>query len=101
MISSHFSQIFHGIATLDYQLLDLQALFSFYELITILMKFSASNDIRMIFQGTVEERNSKFPHFKTLLSLTSLHTNALNFYSLSLNFGKITIQYGYYEEIPT
>ena len=56
------------------------------------MKLSASNDISMIFQGTVEERNSKFPHFKTLLSLTCLHTNALKFYSLLLNFGKITIQ---------
>ena len=50
------------------------------------MKLSASNDISMIFQGTVEEQNSKFPHFKTLLSLTCLHTNALNIYSLLLNF---------------
>ena len=65
------------------------------------MKLSASNDISMIFQGTVEERNSKFPQFKTLLSLTCLHTNTLKFYSLLLNFGKITIQYGNYEEIPT
>ena len=65
------------------------------------MKLSASNDISMIFLGTVEERNSKFPHFKTLLSLTCLHTNALKVYSLLLNFGKITIQYGNYEEIPT
>ena len=101
VISSHFSQIFHGIATLDYQLLDLQALFIFYVLIINLMKLSASNDISMIFLGTVEERNSKFPHFKTLHSLTCLHTNALKFYSLLLNFGKVTIQYGNYEEIPT
>ena len=50
------------------------------------MKLSASNDISMIFQGTVEKRNSKFPQFKTLLSLTCLHTNALNIYSLQLNF---------------
>ena len=50
------------------------------------MKLSASNDISMIFQGTVEERNSKFPHFKTLLSFTCLDTNALNIYSLLLNF---------------
>ena len=40
----------------------------------------------MIFQGTVEERKSKFPHFETLLSLTCLDTNALNIYSLLLNF---------------
>ena len=33
--------------------------------------------------------------------MTCLHTNALKFYSLLLNFGKITIQYGNYEEIPT
>ena len=50
------------------------------------MKLSASTDISMIFQGTVEERNSKFPHFKTLLSLTCLDTYALNIYSLLLNF---------------
>ena len=99
MISSHFSQIFHGIATLDYQLVDLQALFIFYVLIISLMKLSASNDISMIFQGTVEERNSKFPHFKTLLSLTCLHTNTLKFYSILLNFIKFTIYYGKYEEI--
>ena len=64
------------------------------------MKLSASNDISMIFQGTVEERNSKFLHFKTLVSLTCLHTNALKFYSLLLNFVKITIQYKNYEKIP-
>ena len=101
VISSHFSQIFHGIATLDYQLLDLQALFIFYVLIINLMKLSASNDISMIFQGTVEEWNSKFPHFKTLLPLTCIHTNALKFYSLLLNLVKITIQYGNYKEIST
>ena len=50
------------------------------------MKLSASNDISMIFQGTVEERNSNFPHFKFLLSLTCWDTNALNIYSLLLNF---------------
>ena len=65
------------------------------------MNLSASNDVSMIFLGTVEEQNSKFPHFKTSLSLTCLHTNALKFYSLLLNFVKITIQYGNYEEIPT
>ena len=65
------------------------------------MNLSASNDIRMIFQGIVEERNWKFPHFKILLSLTCLHTNALNFYSLLLNFVKFTIQYGNYEEFPS
>ena len=101
VISSHFSQIFHGIATLDYQLLDLQALFIFYVLIINLMKLSASNDISMIFQGTVEERNSKFPHFKTLLSLTCLHTNTLKFYSLLFNFIKFIFYYENYEEIPS
>ena len=50
------------------------------------MQLSASKDISMILQGTVEERNSKVPHLKTLLSLTCLHTNALKFYSLLLNF---------------
>ena len=50
------------------------------------MKLSASNDISMMFQGTVEERNSKFPLFKTLLSLTCLDTNTFNIYSLLLNF---------------
>ena len=65
------------------------------------MKLSASNDISMIFQGTVEERNSKFPHFKTLLSLTCLHTNALKFYSVLLNFVTFTIQYGNYREISS
>ena len=65
------------------------------------MKLSASNDISMIFQETVEERNSKFPHFKTLLSLTCLHTNALKFYSLLLNFINFTILYGNYKEIPS
>ena len=50
------------------------------------MKLSAGNDISVIFQRTVEERNSKFPHFKSLLSLTCLDTNALNIYSLLLNF---------------
>ena len=65
------------------------------------MKLSASNDISMIFQGTVEERNSKVPQFKTLLSLTCLDTNALKFYSILLNFVKFTIQYGNNEEIPS
>ena len=65
------------------------------------MNLSASNDVRMIFQGTVEERNWKFPNFKTLLSLTCLHTNTLNFYSLLLIFVKITIQYGNYREISS
>ena len=65
------------------------------------MKLSASNDISMIFQGTVEERNPKFPHFKTLLSLTCLHTNTLKFYSLLFNFIKFTIYDGNYEEIPS
>ena len=65
------------------------------------MKLSASNDISMIFLGTVEERNSKFPHFKTLLSLTCLHTNALKFYSLLLNFINFTIYYENYKEIPS
>ena len=53
----HFSQKFHGMATLDYQLLDLHALLIYYVLITILMKLSASNNISMMFQGPVEERN--------------------------------------------
>ena len=44
------------------------------------MNLSASNEVSMIIQGTVEEWNSKFPHFKTLLSLTCIHTNALKFY---------------------
>ena len=57
------------------------------------MNLSASNDVNMIFQETVEERNLKFPHFKTLLSLTCLHTNAFKFYSVLLNFVKITIHY--------
>ena len=65
------------------------------------MKLSASNDVSMIFQGTVEERNSKFPHFKTLLSLTCLHTNTLKFYSLLFNFNKFTIYYENYKEIPS
>ena len=65
------------------------------------MNLSASNDVRMIFQGTVEERNQKFPRFKPLLSLTCLHTNALKFYSLVLNFTNITILYGNYKEIPS
>ena len=72
-----------------------------YLLIIILMNLSASNEVSMIIQGTVEEWNSKFPHFKTLLSLTCIHTNALKFYSLLLNLVKITIQYGNYKEIPT
>ena len=63
------------------------------------MKLSASNDVRMIFQGNVEERNWKFPHFKILLSLTCLHTNALKFYSLLLNFINFTILYGNCKEI--
>ena len=62
------------------------------------MKLSASNDIRMIFQGTVEERYWKFPHLKILLSLTCLHTNDLKFYSLLLNFINFTFQYGNYRE---
>ena len=95
-----FSDI-HGIAKLDYQLLDLQALFIFYVVIINLMKLSASNDISMIFQRTVEERNSKFPHFKTLLSLTCLNTNTLKFYSLLFNFIKFTIYYENYKEIPS
>ena len=70
-------------------------------LIIIFMNLSASNEVSMINQGTVEEWNSKFPHFKTLLSLTCIHTNALKFYSLLLNLVKITIQYGNYKEIPT
>ena len=65
------------------------------------MKLSASNEISMIFQGTVEERNSKLSRFKTLLSLNCLHTNALQFYSLLRNFVKITIQYRNYKEIPS
>ena len=65
------------------------------------MNLSASNDVSMTFQGTVEERNSKIPHFKTLLSLTCLHTNTLNFYSLLRDFIKFTIQYGNYKEIPS
>ena len=54
---SHFSQIFHATARLDYQLLDLHALLLYHLLIIILMNLSASNDVSMIFQGTVEERN--------------------------------------------
>ena len=65
------------------------------------MKLSASNDNSMIFQGTVEEWNKKIPHFKTLLSLTCLHTNALKFYLVILNFVKILFQYGNYKEIPS
>ena len=65
------------------------------------MKLSASNDISMIFQGTVEERNKKFPLFKILLSLTCLHTNALKFYSPLLNFVRVTIQYGNYRDISS
>ena len=65
------------------------------------MKLSASNDISMIFLGTFEERNSKFPHFKTLLSLTCIHTNALKFYSLLINFINFTIYYENYKEIPS
>ena len=65
------------------------------------MKLSASNDISMIFQGAVEERNTKFPHFKTLLSLTCLHTNTLKFYSLLYNFIKLTIYYENYKEYPS
>ena len=38
------------------------------------MNLSASNDVRIIFQGYVEELNRKLPHFKTLLSLTCLYT---------------------------
>ena len=65
------------------------------------MKLSASSDISMIFQGTVEERNSKLPQFKTLLSLTCLHTKALKIYSLLLDFINFTILYGNYKEIPS
>ena len=65
------------------------------------MKLSASNDISMIFQVAVEERNSKFPHFKTLLSLTCLPSNTLKFYSLLLNFINFTFQYGNYKEFPS
>ena len=65
------------------------------------MNLSASNEISMIFQGIVEERNSKIPHFKNLLSSTCLHTNALKFYSLLLNFVKITTQSRNYKEIPS
>ena len=72
-----------------------------YSLIINWMKLSASNNISMIFQETVEERNWKFPQFKILLSLTCLHSNTLKFYSLLLNFVKFTIQYGNYEEIPS
>ena len=55
----------------------------------------------MIFQGTFEERNQKFRHFKILLSLTCVHTNALKFYSLLLNFVKLTFQYENYKEFPS
>ena len=65
------------------------------------MKLSASNEVSMIFQGTVEEPNSKFPHFKTLLSLTCLHTNALKFSSLLINFINFISYYENYEEIPS
>ena len=65
------------------------------------MKLSASNEVSMMFQGTVEERNSKFPHFKTLLSLTCLHTNALKFYSLLINFINFISYCENYEEIPS
>ena len=65
------------------------------------MKLSASNDISMIFQGTVEERNSKFPHFKILLSLTCVHSNTLKFYSTILNFINFTFQCGNYKEFPS
>ena len=64
------------------------------------MNLSARNDISMIFQGTVEERNSKFPHFNTLLSLTCLRTNTLKFYSLLLNFVRFTMYYKNYEKFP-
>ena len=43
----------------------------------------------------------KFPHFKTLLSLTCLHSNTLKFYSLLFNFIKFTIYYENYKEIPS
>ena len=65
------------------------------------MNFSASNDVSMIFQGTVWQRNKKFLLFKTLLSLTCLHTNALKLYSLLLKFLKFTIQYGNYKKITS
>ena len=54
---SHFSQTFHGIARLEDQLLNLHALLIYHLLIIILTNLSASNDVSMIFQGTVEERN--------------------------------------------
>ena len=54
---SHFSQTFHAAARLEYQLIDLHAWLINYLLVIILMNFSASNDIRMAFQGYVEERN--------------------------------------------
>ena len=80
--------------------MDLHALIIKYLLITTLMNLFASNDVSMIFQGTVEERNSKFPHFKALRSLTCLHTNTLNFYSLLLNFVKFTVYYKNYKKFP-
>ena len=65
------------------------------------MKLSASNNISMIFQGLVEERNLKFPHFKILLSLTCVHSNTLKFYSLLLNSINFTFQYENYKEFPS
>ena len=56
-LGSHFSQTFYGIARYDYQLMDLHAYIFNYLLIINLMNLSASNDVSMIFQGTVEERN--------------------------------------------
>ena len=65
------------------------------------MNLSASNNISIIFQGTVEQRNWKFPHFKILLSLTCVHSNTLKFYSLLLNFMNFTFQYGNYKDFPS
>ena len=45
------------IAKLDNQLVDLHVFFINHLLIQILMILSASNDVRMVFQGYVEERN--------------------------------------------
>ena len=96
---SHFSQTFHGRARLDYHSVDLLASYFNYLLIIILVNLSDSNDVTMIFQGTVEDRNWKFPHLKTLLSLTCLNINTLKFYSLlPINF---TIHYGNYKDIPS
>ena len=54
---SHSSQTFHGKTRLDYQLVDLHVLFFNALLILISLNLSASNDVRMIYQGYVEEWN--------------------------------------------